>query len=223
LRTESLRAIKQFRDKETGDLVVGGSNIPGQYILPALLGKFRERFPRINIRLLIGDSKNITEHLLEGSIEIGLIGAKVVHRHVCCQPLIKDELICIAPTVGVFSGQKKLKLKEISQLPFIFREKGSGTRTAVEEALKKLHLDLNDLKVVAEIGSNEAVRQAVKAGMGVSIISRLAVLEDLEQGRFKEIRINRLPMVRNFFIITLKQRPLSPLALDFKEFLLKAV
>jgi DNA-binding transcriptional LysR family regulator len=223
LRTESMRAMKQFRDKETGDLVVGGSNIPGQYILPALLGKFRESFPRVKIHLLIGDSKNITEHLLEGSIEIGLIGAKVVHRHISCEHLIKDELICIAPTGGAFSGRKKLNLKEFNQLPFILREKGSGTRTAIEEVLKKLHLDFNDLKVVAEMGSNEAIRQAVKAGMGVSIISRLAVLEELEQGRLEEIRINRLPMVRNFFIITLKQRPLSPLALDFKEFLLKAV
>jgi DNA-binding transcriptional LysR family regulator len=223
LRRESLRAINQFRDKGTGELAVGGSNIPGQYILPVFLGRFKNLFPKINIHLLIGDSKNITEYLLEGSIEIGLVGVKVENRKISCQHLIKDELICIAPIAGIPAVKKKISPKEISRLPFILREKGSGTRTAIEEALQKIHLNINDLQIVAEMGSNEAIRQAVRAGVGVSIISRLAVLEDLERGRFTEIRINRLPMVRNFFIITLKHRTLSPLALDFKEFLLKTV
>jgi DNA-binding transcriptional LysR family regulator len=222
LRKESVRAMGQFRDKGTGELVVGGSNIPGQYILPAVMGKFKQLFPRINLRLLVGDSKNIKEYLLEGSIEIGVVGVKVEHRQITCRHLIRDDLICISPQ-GALPGNKIIDPKEITRLPFILREKGSGTRTAIEEAIRKIHLDLSDLQVVAEMGSNEAIRQAVKAGVGATIISRLAVQEDLELGRFKEIRINRLPMVRNFFIITHKQRSLSPLSLDFKEFLLKTV
>ena len=223
LRTESLRAIKQFRDKGIGELVVGGSNIPGQYILPVLMGKFKKIYPKISLRLSIGDSQNIQESLLEGSIEIGLIGVKVEHRQIACQHLVRDELVCIAPQQSSLAGDKIKDPKEITRLPFILREKGSGTRTAIEEALIKIHLDINDLQVVAEMGSNEAIRQAVKAGVGATIISRLAVRDDLEQGFFKEIKINRLPMVRDFYIITHKQRSLSPLAQDFKEFLLKTV
>jgi DNA-binding transcriptional LysR family regulator len=222
LRTESLRAMGQFRDKGTGELVVGGSNIPGQYILPVVMGKFKELFPRIGLRLFVGDSKNIREYLLEGSIEIGVVGVKVEHRQISCRHLVRDELICIGPP-GTLTGNRITDPKEITRLPFILREKGSGTRTAIEEALKKINLEVDDLQMVAEMGSNEAIRQAVKAGVGATIISRLAVREDLELGHFKEIRINRLPMVRNFFIITHKQRTLSPLALDFKEFLLKTV
>ncbi|HMK64720.1 MAG TPA: selenium metabolism-associated LysR family transcriptional regulator [Thermodesulfobacteriota bacterium] len=219
LRTESERAMSQFRDKSTGELVVGGSNIPGQYILPALLGKFKKLFPNISLRLLVGDSKNVQESLLEGSIEIGVVGVKADHRQISCQELVRDNLICIVPP-GSFANHEIKNPKEITRLPFILREKGSGTRTAIEEALKKIHLDISDLQVVAEMGSNEAIRQAVKAGVGATIISRLAVRDDLKQGLFEEIRIKRFSIARKFFIITHQQRSLSPLALDFKEFLI---
>jgi DNA-binding transcriptional LysR family regulator len=221
LRKESLRAINQYRDKSTGELAVGGSNIPGQYMLPVFLGRFKKQFPTINIRLLIGDSKNITEFLLDGSIEVGLVGSRAENLKIAHQHLIRDEMICIAPVASGLSDHKKMNPKDLSRLPFIIRERGSGTRKAIEAGLKKLNLDINDLQIVAEMGSNEAIRQAVRAGVGISIISRLAVKEDLEKGRVKEIRINRLPMVRDFFIITLKNRTLSPLALDFKELLFK--
>jgi len=93
----------------------------------------------------------------------------------------------------------------------------------LELALKKIHLDLKELQVAAEMGSNEAVRQAVKAGLGVSIISRRAVLEDLEQDRLQEIKVRKLPLSRNFYLITLKQRTLSPLAQEFKDFIIKEI
>jgi DNA-binding transcriptional LysR family regulator len=222
LRAESERAMAQFRDKTTGELVVGGSNIPGQYILPALLGKFKKLFPKISLRLLVGDSRNIQESLLDGSIEIGVVGVQVDHRQISCQELVRDDLICIVPPESLSRDEMK-NPKEITRLPFILREKGSGTRTAIEEFLKKIHLDISDLQVVAEMGSNEAIRQAVKAGVGATIISRLAVWDDLKQGVFKEVRIKRFSIARKFFIITHQQRSLSPLAQDFKEFLFRGV
>ena len=115
---------------------------------------------------------------------------------------------------------KTLLPEDIPKLPFILREKGSGTRTAIEEALKKIKFDPKHINMVAEMGSNEAIRQAVKAGVGISIVSRRAVEEDLELGRVQEVKIKKLPLNRDFFIISLKQRTLSPLALEFKDFIL---
>ncbi len=223
LRRESLRAIEQYKDKGKGDLLIGGSNIPGQYLLPSLLGRFKENFPRIRIRLFIGDTQNITERLLQGSIELGLIGAQTEHRQIRSDFFTTDQMICVIPPAHDLDNRKNIDPKEILKFPFILREKGSGTRTAMEQALKKIQLDLKDLQVVAEMGSNEAVRQAVKAGLGISIISRRAVLEDLEQGRLREVKIKKLSLIRNFYLITLSHRTLSPLAQEFKEFILQEV
>jgi DNA-binding transcriptional LysR family regulator len=221
LRQDSLRAMKQFRDKGVGELLIGGSNIPGQYILPGLLGVFKKSFPGIRIRLWIGDTQRIQEKVLDGTIELGLVGALIEHRRISSQPLTTDELVCISLPGRAGEKQRAVDPDKLLSLPFIIREKGSGTRRSLEQALKKIHLDPKDLQVVAEMGSNEAIRQAVKAGLGVSVISRRAVLEDLDQGRLQEIKIRKFPLLRNFYLISLNQRTLSPLAQEFKEFILK--
>ena len=223
LRRDSLRAMEQFRDKGTGELLIGGSNIPGQYILPGLLGKLKKSYPGIRIRLWIGDTQNIQEKVLDGTIEMGLVGALIEHRRISCRPLTSDELVCITVPGTTGEKQKAINPDYLFSLPFILREKGSGTRRSLEQALRKIHLDPKDLQVVAEIGSNEAIRQAVKAGLGISVISRRAVREDLEQGRLQEIKIRNFPLLRNFYLITLKQRTLSPLAQEFKGLILKTV
>jgi DNA-binding transcriptional LysR family regulator len=219
LRDESFRAMQQFRDKGSGELLIGGSNIPGQYLLPPLLGRFKERFPRVRIRLFIGDSRYVRDKLLEGAIELGLVGAPVEHRQVHCAFWVTDRMVCIAPPQESLSIPGTLSAEELLRSPFIFREKGSGTREAVEQALKKIGVDLRQMHPVAEMGSNEAIRQAVKSGVGISILSRRAVVEDLEAGRVREIKVNKLPLQRDFYLITLKQRTLSPLAQEFKEFI----
>ncbi|MGA3085809.1 MAG: selenium metabolism-associated LysR family transcriptional regulator [Thermodesulfobacteriota bacterium] len=223
LRQDSLRAMQQFRDKGVGDLLIGGSNIPGQYILPGLLGRFKKQFPGIQIRLWIGDTQHIQNKVLEGTIELGVVGALIEHRRISSQLLTTDEMVCISGPKQAKGKQKTVDAKNLFSLPFILREPGSGTRKALELALKKIHLDLKELQVAAEMGSNEAVRQAVKAGLGISIISRRAVSEDLEQGRLQEIKVRKLPLSRNFYLITLKQRTLSPLAQEFKDFILKEI
>jgi DNA-binding transcriptional LysR family regulator len=223
LRDESFRAIKQFRDKGTGDLLIGGSNIPGQYLLPPLLGQFKKQFPEIRIRLLIGDTQAIREKLLEGVIELGLVGAPVEHRQITCEFWTTDQMICIAPSDFPYKIPKDVAPDEILKWPFIFREKGSGTRTAIEQALKKSRVDLKNLNIVAEMGSNEAIRQAVKSGVGISILSQRAVMEDLDHGLLQEIKIKKLSLLRNFYLITLKQRTLTPLTEEFKAFITKNI
>ncbi len=221
LRQDSLRAIEQFRDKGKGDLLIGGSNIPGQYLLPPLLGRFKKQFPHIKIRLWIGDTQVIREKLLEGVIEFGLVGAPVEHRQIACEFWVTDQMICVGPPGDPYKTTKAFTPEAVLKLPFIFREKGSGTRTAIEQALKKMNLDIKNMNLVAEMGSNEAIRQAVKSAVGISILSKRAVVDDLEHGLLQEVKTKKLPLIRNFYLITLKQRTLSPLAKEFKEFIFK--
>jgi DNA-binding transcriptional LysR family regulator len=222
LRDESFRAIKQFREKGTGDLLIGGSNIPGQYLLPPLLGRFKEQYPGIRIRLWIGDTQAIQDKLLEGMVEFGLVGAPVEHRRIVCQFWTTDQMICVAPPDKAYKTMKSVAPEEILKWPFIFREKGSGTRTALEQAFKKIPLDIRNLNIVAEMGSNEAIRQAVKSAVGISILSKRAVVEDLDHGLLQEVKIKKLSLLRSFYLITLKQRTLSPLAQEFREFILES-
>ena len=221
LRQEALRSMQQFLDKGQGELLIGGSNIPGQYLLPGLLGKFKKKYPRIRLRVLVDDTRNIVEQVLGGAIELGVVGARVEQRQIFCQLLTKDELVCIRPPEFPPGEKKTIAPRELLSLPFIMREAGSGTRRSIENALRKINLNPEGLSVVAELGSSEAVRQAVKAGLGVSILSRRSVAEDLAAGLVREIKVNQFPLFRNFFLIYRKQRTLSPLAEEFKEFLLK--
>jgi DNA-binding transcriptional LysR family regulator len=221
LRQEALRAMQQFQDKGQGELLIGGSNIPGQYLLPGILGKFKQKYPQVRIQVLIDDTRNIVEKVLAGPIELGVVGALVEHRLISCQLLTKDEMVCIQPADFPSVGKKPLDPRELLKLPFVLREQGSGTRRSIEKALMKINLNPDELSAVAELGSSEAVRQAVKAGLGVSILSRRSVAEDLAAGLVKEIKIKKFPLFRNFFLIYQKQRTLSPLAKEFREFLLR--
>jgi DNA-binding transcriptional LysR family regulator len=222
LREESLQAMIQFRDKGLGDLTVGGSNIPGQYLLPPLMGRFKEQFPQIRIQLLVGDTGNIIDRVLEGLVELGVVGAQVTSRQIHCQFLTTDEMVCIVPPGRSWCPAKAVDIQELTRLPFIMREVGSGTRTSIERAFERTRWEVSDLQVAAVMGSNEAIRQAVKAGLGISIISRLAVEEDLKDGRLLEMRIKGLPLIRSFYLVTQKQRTLSPLAQEFMDYLQKA-
>ena len=221
LRQEALRSMQQFLDKGQGELLIGGSNIPGQYLLPVILGKFKQRYSQVRVQVLIDDTRNIVEKVLAGAIEIGVVGAPVAHRLISCQLLTKDELVCVQPADFPPPGKKALDPRELLKLPFILREPGSGTRRSIEKALAKMNLNPDELSAVAELGSSEAVRQAVKAGLGVSILSRRSVAEDLAAGRVIEVKIKHFPLFRNFFLVHLKQRTLSPLAEEFKEFLVR--
>ncbi|MBI5584719.1 MAG: LysR family transcriptional regulator [Deltaproteobacteria bacterium] len=221
LRRETLRAMQQFLDKDQGELMVGGSNIPGQYLLPGILGQFKKKYPRIRVRLWIDDTKNMVEKLQAGVVDLGVVGAAVDQDRVTCRLLTKDELVCIRP--GDSDGRNTLDPDDLRSAPFILREAGSGTRKTIEAALQKIGLKAEDLQVVAEMGSNEAIRQAVKAGVGISVISRRAVAEDLATGTIKEIKIRKFPLFRNFYLITMKQRTLSPLAQEFVDFLIEKV
>jgi DNA-binding transcriptional LysR family regulator len=223
LRRETLRALEQFAHKDRGELLVGGSNIPGQYLLPKILGHFKQKYPRIRVKLLVDDTGNIVDKLLGGAIELGVVGAPVVQAAVDCRLLAPDEMVCICPPDGPWDGRKAVDPQALRTAPFIMREAGSGTRRTIEDALVKIGFHPEDLDIVAEMGSNEAIRQAVRSGVGISIISRRAVAEDLAAGLLREIKVKRFPLLRHFYLITLRQRTLSPLAREFMDFLVQAV
>jgi DNA-binding transcriptional LysR family regulator len=159
------------------------------------------------------------ERILRNDIELGLIGAKWQDRRVVLEEIFSDELMLAAFPDHAWTGGKAIELKDLAGQPFILREKGSGTRMVMSSALQEHGFDLSELSVVAEMGSTEAVRQAIKARIGVSILSYHAIAEDLQRGTLISIPIKGMQIVRSFYLIQRKNRQMSPLGTAFLSYL----
>lgn len=222
LRREAGFALELFQGRIRGRLCLGGSTIPGGYILPGLMGRFRGKYPQTYLSLVLGDTQGIVDQTAAGDVEIGMVGARVPNEALEYEPVVKDEMILVAPAGHPLAESNTgISVRDLARAPFIMREPGSGTRAVMLAALKKKGLDAGDLEVVAEMGSTEAVRQAVKAGLGVSILSRLAVADELKSKTLEAVRVKGLDLGREFFVVTHRKRTRSPVCSAFLEFLRK--
>ncbi len=219
LNRQALEEMKGFLGEETGTLEIGASNIPGQYLLPPLLGLFKKIRPKIEIKLEISDTRKIVESVENGMVEIGLVGAKLKSPKVHFEECFSDELVFVAGPAHQLLRRKEIELDEMVAQPLITREGGSGTRLTIERALREKGVAADSMNIVVEMGSTEAVRQAVKAGIGCAIISKRAVKDDLECGLLQSIKIKGVSINRTFYLIWLKNRTLSPVTKLFISFL----
>src|SRR3972149_5255028 len=155
LYQEAQQAINQFQGRMRGRLTIGGSTIPGTYILPQALGKFKEEYPEIQIILKISDSQEVVQDVLEGRLELGVVGAKWEDGKLDYRDFVKDVLILVVPPKHPWVKKRSISARQLLEEPFIMREKGSGTRKIMEQALAKRGINSSSLQVVAEMGSTE--------------------------------------------------------------------
>ena len=219
LRGEAQQALDHFMGKKTGHLVLGASTIPGEYVLPSLLGQFKTLYPDIKMTLRIGDTEEIVHELLSGIIEFGIIGAKIINGRLKYLDFVEDQLVVAIPQGHRWWQKKSIDTQELKEEPFIMREKGSGTRISMERRLHKLGISSDDLNIIAEVGSTTAVKQAIKSNLGISLISERAVEEEIRLKIFKKAPIKKVRLNRTFFIVQDKKRTASPLCKAFVQFL----
>jgi DNA-binding transcriptional LysR family regulator len=191
-----------------GRILIGASTIPAAYILPGKAHTFKQKFPDTVFEVLVEDSKKITEMVLNHDLLCGIVGAKMESEKLDHIPFIEDELVLVAESRLI--SKKMIKPQELYSLQFLIRENGSGTRQTSENYLGKKNIRPENLHIVATFGSTSAIIQALKTGLGASIISKIAVQEELDRGILKEITIQGMKMKRSFFIINLKKRTLPP-------------
>jgi len=221
LRDQARQEIEGISGNVSGLLKIGGSTIPGAYILPSFIGAFKTKYPAASIQLYIDDTAKVTESIVKGDLHIGVVGSRIADPHLETHLFLKDELVVAVPSNHAWARKKNIAAGELAGEPFILREKGSGTRSIMEERFQKAGVSIADLQLVAVMGSSDAVRQSVKAGLGVSILSIRALRDDIEANRLAAVRIKGLPLERNFSVILLKGKSRSPLCQAFLEFLLK--
>ena len=204
-----------------GKLIIGASTIPGAYILPRVASSFKKKYPDVAYEILIGDSAKTIAMVLQHDILCGIVGARATSDKLTYTPLLEDELIlAAAPNV---LDKKTITLEQLATIPFLQREKGSGTRQTFESFLEKNKVSTDSFNIVATLGSTSSVKQAVKAGLGASVISRIAVQQELTNGLPEEIRIKNQKLNRKFYIVRQKKRTLPPQYQAFCDHLKKNV
>lgn len=221
LTDETETTMAEFQGAMKGRLLIGGSTIPGGYILPQLIGAFAKDYPEVKISLAISDTDRIIEDIHSGVLELGVVGAKSSDKNIWQETLIEDHMRLIVPADHQWGNKAHINLKNIFDEPFIIRELGSGTRRSIQLCLLDKGYDHEDLNIVAEMGSTPAVIQGIKSGVGISILSAIAVKEELQAKTLRALTIRGLNLKRNFYMTQHRGRTNSPICKAFIEFLKK--
>ena len=216
LKENARRAMERVTGTMSGKLVIGASTIPGEYILPQQLAKYKKAYPDVIPTLRIADSSDIYESVLRGEVDLAVIGMAVKDKNIIIRKYLGDEIVLAAPASYKASIVQK---DDFRSLPLLVREKGSGSRSSLEEHLNKIGLTLDSLNIIAEMGSSQALIQAVKAGMGLAFTSRLSIRDEIVGGTLKAVKVKGILVQRNFYVITHRLRFNSLLCRSFIEFL----
>jgi molybdate transport repressor ModE-like protein len=214
LEQDASRAIEEFRGLKRGHLSIGASTTIGAYLLPPVFGHFHKRYPNIEMRLEIANTREIQRFLMEGTIEVGLTEGLIEAEHLDSEVFHQDELVAIAPPHHPLLKKGRVTARMLCHEPFILREEGSGTRAVVERALETRGLSV---KPVLSLAGTEVIKRAVIAGLGIAIVSKLAIGLELKFGSLAVIPVKDLVIRRPLHLQWLRGRAQSP---PLQQFLL---
>ncbi|MDD2309283.1 MAG: selenium metabolism-associated LysR family transcriptional regulator [Desulfuromonadaceae bacterium] len=212
---EAITAIKRFQGLEQATLRVGASTIPAACLIPDLLGSFSAARPGVRLEVLQGDTREVIRLLQDEAVELAVVGGRFDADTICYEEVGAERIVLVAQP-GVFS-EAVVAIQQLQEMPLLMREPGSGTRLAVDGALQKGGLDLRCLRVVAQLGSSEALRRAVLSGAGCAFLSSMAVGRELADGTLKTVDIAGIEISRSFYLAWRRGRSFSPAAEVFME------
>ena len=192
--------LDDLKGLRTGRLEIGASTIPGEYVLPLVIGDFRRLYPGVRIALRIGGSGEVEKWLADREIDLGFTGVFFTGKDVECLPWIDDRLVLIVPPGHPWGLKKSAEVSELIKEPLILREPGSGTRRTLEAKLAGKNISLAECNVAMELGSTRAIVTAVQAGLGVGVVSSWAAREPLLLGRVREAAIPDLDLQRKLYV-----------------------
>jgi DNA-binding transcriptional LysR family regulator len=201
------RALNQLRSLDQGSIAVGASSTIGIYLLPPLIARFHQRYPAVRLFLDIGNTQQIVQHLRAATLDVAFVEGPVDPDGLLVVPWQRDELMVIAPPDHPLVQAKTVALADLLAEPFVLREQGSGTREVIEAALRDHGVTL---RVPLELGSTEAIKRAVAAGMGLAIVSQATVTSELVSGQLCQLAVPELTLTRQLTRLSVVGRPLSP-------------
>ncbi|MGA2699708.1 MAG: selenium metabolism-associated LysR family transcriptional regulator [Isosphaeraceae bacterium] len=218
LHEEAREALSGLHQPVSGDLPIAASSVPGECLLPALLSAFREKFPLVHVRATVGDSRSALKEVEKGEAMLAFLGEKAKAPHLECRLLGTDSLVLVVPREHRWAG-RRVPLEDLAQEPLILREQGSGSRSAVVASLERGGVALHELNVALELGSNAAIKDAVRRGLGIAFLSRMTVRRELDSREMETAEVEGLELTREFYLAYDRRRPLPPAANAFLHFL----
>jgi len=205
LYAEMDNTVRELTGDISGVLILGASTTIAEYMLPVLLGDFKEKFPDVVIRLKVANTDGIVSQVENNMIDLGVVEAPVSNKNLVVEKCRMDELVLIVPPTHKLAKQDVVSLAEITKYPFICREEGSGTREVMIESMHAAGITNADLSVSMELGSLEAIKGAVEAGMGVSVLSSATIVKELKLGTLVALKLDP-PLTRPFSFVHQKQK-----------------
>ncbi|MDB5052539.1 MAG: LysR family transcriptional regulator [Bacilli bacterium] len=225
----ALRSIELMKETEAGmtkythmlqgRLQLGASLTMGEYILPHLLGPFGIQYPNISVSMKVMNTTQILEEIVHHQLNFGLVEAPIDHPDVQTEAVMKDELMLILPTTHELASKPFISWTDVIAYPFILREQGSGTRRVMEEELLRNGHDPTSLNIVMELGNTGAIKSAVEANLGITILSKSAVKHELALGLLTTKMIEGIRFTRSFYSIYLRSTLLPLSAAAFLGFI----
>jgi DNA-binding transcriptional LysR family regulator len=213
-----MESMEALRSPDSGRLSVGADTTVGTYVVPHHLGKFHNLYPNVDITLEVVNRRYLVDALISNRIDMVIMGKIPTEVPVFHADFAPNELVLIAPPTHRLAGIPNVPFAELAREHFLLREIGSGTRSALEDAFHQVDLPL---QVSMQVGNNSAIKQSVAAGLGVALISRVAINVELETKRLVMLDVKGFPIMRQWRLVHLREKNLSATARAFKDFLLK--
>jgi DNA-binding transcriptional LysR family regulator len=205
LYQEMENRVRELTGDVSGIVIIGASTTIAEYVLPSLLGEFKVQHPNINIRLRVSNSDGVVHMVEDNSVDVGIVESPITNKNLAVEVCWHDKLVCICPPDHPLAKHSSIRVEDLHGVPFVCREEGSGTREFICDYLAKHNVDMHDLNVSLEVGNPEAVKSAVEAGFGISIVSQATVIKELKLGSLVALPLEP-PLERPFSIVYQRQK-----------------
>lgn len=219
LSERTMEAMQELLGLERGRLEIGASTVPGHYVLPASLARFKAQRPAIEVCLTVSNSQTVRTAVREGELELGMVGERVRDDRLVYEPLVQDRLVVVMRPQHPLTRKASLQAAELAQQPMISREYGSATRATLERALEEAGVSLEDLQILLELGSTEAIKMAIRSIDAVAVLSEWSVKDEVALGLLKTVPLEGPGLTRDLFLVWRAHGFLSTASETFVKFL----
>ncbi|HVK11977.1 MAG TPA: selenium metabolism-associated LysR family transcriptional regulator [Gemmataceae bacterium] len=208
LTAEAWAALTGTPGEARGELVLAASSVPGQYLLPTTLAAYRKQHPRVEVRVSVTDTDDVLRLVERGDAHLGLVGGQGGGSRLEFRKFAGDQLVLVVPAGHRWRRRRKVTVREFLAQPLIQRERGSGSRRCLERGLEGVGVTASSLNVVLELGSTEAIKEAVLRGVGLAILSRRAIEKEVRAGDLRAVEVDGLTLDRDIYLVRDRRRAL---------------
>ncbi len=205
LYSEMENAVREMTGDISGVLMIGASTTIAEYMLPALLGNFKAKYPDVNVQLKVSNSDGIVHMVENNVIDLGVVESPIVNKNLVVEVCRMDQLVAVVAPKHPLADSGKVTIEQLLEYPYICREEGSGTREVIADYMVEQGVSSSQQHMTMELGSPESIKGAVEAGMGVSIVSRATILKELQLKTLVELELSPV-LERPFSFVHQKQK-----------------